>query len=53
LYLVPVLTFLFSLLFAVLMHRRTRSGLAFFFWFMAADAILTLAIYGVTILGVF
>jgi len=53
LYIVPIFTMLVGLLVAFLMHRRTPSGLAFFFWFTAADAILTLAIYGVTILGVF
>lgn len=52
LFTVPVLTMLVGLLVAFLMHRRTPSGLAFFFWFTATDAILTLAIYGVTILGV-
>ena len=49
----PVLTLSAGLLVAYLMRRRTPSGLAFFFWFTATDAILTLAIYGVTILGVF
>lgn len=53
LFIVPLLTMLAGLLVAFLMHRRTPSGLAFFFWFTAADAVLTLAIYGVTILGVF
>jgi hypothetical protein len=53
LFIVPLLTLLAGLLVAFLMHRRTPSGLAFFFWFTATDAILTLAIYGVTILGVF
>ena len=51
-YIVPVFTMSAGLLVAWLMHKRTQSALAFFFWFMAADAILTLAIYGVTILGV-
>jgi uncharacterized membrane protein len=50
---VPVITMLAGLLVAYLMRHRTPSGLAFFFWFTATDAILTLAIYGVTILGVF
>ncbi|MDX1414767.1 MAG: hypothetical protein R3293_11295 [Candidatus Promineifilaceae bacterium] len=50
---VPLFTMGVGLLVAWFMHRRTESGLAFFFWFTAADAILTLAIYGVTILGVF
>jgi len=53
LFIVPLLTMSVGLLVAFLMHRRTPSGLAFFFWFTATDAILTLAIYGVTILGVF
>ncbi len=53
LFTVPVIMMLIGLLVALLMHRRTPSGLAFFFWFTATDAILTLAIYGVTILGVF
>ena len=50
---VPVFTMIVGLLVAWRMHRRTQSAVAFFFWFMAADGILTLAIYGVTILGVF
>ncbi len=53
LFIVPLLTMLIGLLVAFLMRRRTPSGLAFFFWFTATDAVLTLAIYGVTILGVF
>jgi len=50
---VPGLTTVIGLLFAWFMHKRTESGLAFFFWFTAIDAILTLAIYGVNFLGVF
>jgi hypothetical protein len=50
---VPIFTMSIGLLVAFLMRRRTPSGLAFFFWFTATDALLTLAIYGVTILGVF
>jgi len=50
---VPGLTAVIGLLFAWFMHKRTESGLAFFFWFTAIDAILTLAIYGVNFLGVF
>ena len=50
---VPGATAVIGLLFAWLMHKRTESGLAFFFWFTAADAVLTLAIYGVNFLGVF
>ena len=53
LFVMPVITIGVGLLVAFLMRRRTPSGLAFFFWFTAADAVLTLAIYGVTILGVF
>lgn len=53
LFAVPMITMLVGLLVAYLMRRRTPSGLAFFFWFTATDAVLTLAIYGVTILGVF
>jgi hypothetical protein len=51
-YIVPLFTMGIGLLVAWGMHRRTHSGIAFFFWFMATDAILTLAIYGVTIWGV-
>lgn len=50
---IPVLTAVIGLIFAWFMHKRTESGLAFFFWFTAADAVLTLAIYGVNFLGVF
>ena len=52
-FLVPVITMGIGLLVAWRLHRRTPSALAFFFWFIAADAVLTLAIYGVTFLGVF
>jgi hypothetical protein len=52
-FLIPMVTIGAGLLVASFMRRRTSSGLAFYFWFTATDAILTLAIYGVTILGVF
>jgi hypothetical protein len=50
---VPITTAVIGLLVATLMRKRTPSGLAFFFWFVATDAILTLAIYGVNFMGVF
>lgn len=50
---VPMTTAVIGLLVATLMHKRNPSGLAFVFWFVATDAILTLAIYGVNFLGVF
>ncbi len=50
---VPVAMLLISLLFAWLMRKRTESGLAFFFWFTGMDALLTLAVYGVNLMGVF
>ncbi len=52
-FIVPIFTAAAGLLFAWYMHRRTHSALAFFFWFTATDAILTLAIYGVNLMGVF
>ena len=52
-FIVPLLTAGIALLVAVSLHRRTPSGLAFFFWFTATDALLTLAVYGVNFMGVF
>ncbi len=52
-FLVPVITMAIGLLVAWRLHKRTPSAMAFFFWFIATDAVLTLAIYGVTFLGVF
>ena len=49
---VPLLTMGIGLVIAILMRRRNDSGLAFFFVFIAVDALLTLAIYGVNFLGV-
>lgn len=51
--LTPFLTLGIGLLVALLMRRRNPSALAFFFWWIAVDALLTLAIYGVNFLGVF
>ena len=50
---VPLLIIGIGLFVAWRLHSRTPSGLAFFFWFTATDALLTLAIYGVNLLGVF
>lgn len=50
-YLVPILTMGIALLVALLMRRRNPSPLLFFFWFIAVDAVLTLAVYGVSFLG--
>lgn len=50
---VPLLTAVSGFLVAWFMHKRTESALAFYFWFTATDALLTLAVYGVNFLGVF
>lgn len=50
---VPILTAVSGFLVAFLMRKRTESAIAFYFWFTATDALLTLAIYGVNFLGVF
>ena len=50
-YLVPIITMGIGFLVALLMRRRNPSPLAFFFWFIAVDAVLTLGIYGVSFLG--
>ena len=51
--LVPFLTMGIGFLVALYMRKRNPSALAFFFWFIAVDALLTLAVYGVNFLGVF
>ena len=48
----PIFTLGAGLVVALLMRRRNPSALVFLFWVLAVDAALTLAIYGVSFLGV-
>jgi hypothetical protein len=50
--LAPLFTLAVGILVALLMRRRNPSALVFLFWVLAVDAALTLAIYGVSFLGV-